>query len=303
MKRSLRVEIRPKNRMWSSLQRLAEERQVDIREDGSVYTSSTCVLRWGQSDSYVDLAPEMDAAFSLPVGKYVRPQWQLELTEISVDNGCFVVALTMEDGEDYPKVRAPSRIMAMDLGIANFAAISSNTGERGILFKGAVLLSACHAYDRYMQEKAAGNHPGDSEDREKALRRKRNDYFRDYELKVIKILSSWCKEKDIDTIVVGSLHNESEAEKQGVSPLPYDEFRGLLRDMCLRQGMNYVEQDELFTSRASFCDGDVIPDLFLFRLRIDVPIISRFHCHGCFQKQSSEHPVVVEKRIVGILCQ
>ena len=41
--------------------------------------------------------------------------------------------------------------------------------------------------------------------------------------------------------------------------IPHHIFRLKLKGMCIRYGLTYLEQEESYTSKASFLDGDKIP--------------------------------------------
>ena len=58
-------------------------------------------------------------------------------------HGIFVVSLTTEvKGELPTPVEIPQRIIGIDLGVNNFAAITNNLGKPCLLFKGGVAKSA-----------------------------------------------------------------------------------------------------------------------------------------------------------------
>ena len=76
----------------------------------------------------------------------------------------------------------------------------------------------------------------------------------------------YCKEKDIGTIVIGYNNNfqrESNIGKvnnQSFVNIPYGKLRSKLKYLCEMNGIEYIEQEESYTSKASFFDGDEIPE-------------------------------------------
>jgi len=93
----------------------------------------------------------------------------------------------------------------------------------------------------------------------------RNNKVRDYLNKAAKYLINWCSKNQISTIVVGvnpgmkQNINLGKKTNQKFVQIPHNDLRVKLKAMCDRYGLTYKEQEESYTSKASFLDGDLIP--------------------------------------------
>ncbi|MDJ0557463.1 MAG: IS200/IS605 family accessory protein TnpB-related protein [Microcoleaceae cyanobacterium MO_207.B10] len=76
---------------------------------------------------------------------------------------------------------------------------------------------------------------------------------------------NWCQQNNISTIVVGvnpgikQNINLGKKNNQKFVQIPHHNFRFKLKAMCDRYGFTYKEQEESYTSKASFLDRDKIP--------------------------------------------
>jgi putative transposase len=160
--------------------------------------------------------------------------------------------------------RQPSRIAGIDLGLNNFVTLVNNIGIKPIVVNGKVI----KAVNQYYNKKKAklmsyiGNR-GTSKRIEK-LTLKRNNKIKDYMHKVSRFVVSWCKEHDIDTIVVGYNSNwkqEIELGKinnQNFVGIPYYQFLQMLWYKCGEEGINLIFTEESYTSGCSFLDSEEV---------------------------------------------
>jgi putative transposase len=88
-----------------------------------------------------------------------------------------------------------------------------------------------------------------------------NDYFN----KAARYIVNFCISRKIGTIVVGynpTLKKEinlGKCNNQRFTQIPIFTLRSKLESLCARYGLNYIEQEESYTSRASSLDRDVLP--------------------------------------------
>ena len=94
---------------------------------------------------------------------------------------------------------------------------------------------------------------------------KRNNQVRDYMFKTARYLVNWCLKNNIDTIVVGKNKlwkqevNTGNSNNQNFVFIPHAKLYRIIKDLCGYYGINYFEQEESYTSKASFLDNDYIP--------------------------------------------
>jgi len=102
-------------------------------------------------------------------------------------------------------------------------------------------------------------------ERQARLAVNRNAKVRDYLNKAARYVINHCIEHRIDKLVVGfniemkQSINIGSGNNQNFVQIPRSSFRFKLKALCERYGIKYVEQEESYTSKASFLDNDNIP--------------------------------------------
>jgi IS605 OrfB family transposase len=97
------------------------------------------------------------------------------------------------------------------------------------------------------------------------LTAKRNNQVRDYLNKTGRFMVNHCIQNSIANLIVGynpSIKQEINiggCNNQNFVQIPFHTLPYKLKAMCERYGLNYQEQDESYTSKASAPDGDEIP--------------------------------------------
>ena len=94
---------------------------------------------------------------------------------------------------------------------------------------------------------------------------KRNNRVNDYIKKTARHIINHCIANNIGTVVVG--HNPDfkrginlgKKTNQQFTQIPFGALRRQLKTLCERYGINHIEQEESYTSKASFLDLDEIP--------------------------------------------
>jgi transposase, IS605 OrfB family, central region len=159
--------------------------------------------------------------------------------------------------------------LALDFGVDNLVTAASSDGK-SFLIDGRRMKSANRLYnkkiarlqgildkqfpDEYLRSK-----------RMDSITRHRNAYVNDYMSKAAKLVIDYCIKNDIGTLVVG--YNVTFQLKSGMGRknnqnfvmIPYGKLRSKLEYLCELNGIAYIEQEESYTSKASFFDKDEIP--------------------------------------------
>ena len=95
--------------------------------------------------------------------------------------------------------------------------------------------------------------------------RDRNNKVNDYMNKTARKVIDYCINNDMGTLIVGynvTFQRKSHIGKQNNQNfvnIPYGHLRDKLSYLCELNGITYVEQEESYTSKASFWDKDNIP--------------------------------------------
>lgn len=102
-------------------------------------------------------------------------------------------------------------------------------------------------------------------ERQARLTINRNNRVRDYLNKTARSIINWCLERKIGSVIVGvnpgmkQNINIGSCNNQNFVQIPHWSLRSKLKSLCERYGLIYQEQEESYTSKASFLDGDSIP--------------------------------------------
>jgi putative transposase len=179
--------------------------------------------------------------------------------------GFYVVEIVYEQQE-----AAPSGDLALyasvDIGVDNLAAITSNkAGFVPRLVNGRPMKSTNQFYNKRRAElQAALGHEGTTARMER-FTAKRTRRINHYLHTASKVIIALLVQEGIGTLVVGKNPGwKQEAElgrvnNQHFVGLPHARFIAMLEYKAKLAGIRFVLQEESYTSRASFLDGDPIP--------------------------------------------
>lgn len=158
--------------------------------------------------------------------------------------------------------------LAIDLGIDNLATAVTSSGKTFII-DGRKLKSINQWFNK---ENARLQSIKDKQKFGKKLTRRqqnlscnRENKVNDYMNKTTRKLIDYCVRNDIGTLVVGYAKNFQrksnigKTNNQNFVNIPYGKLRKKLEYLCELNGITYIEQDESYTSKASFWDKDDIP--------------------------------------------
>ena len=157
--------------------------------------------------------------------------------------------------------------LGIDLGIDNLCTCVTNTGA-SFLIDGRKLKSINQYYNKINAKLQSIKDKQKIERttlRQKRIARKRNNRIEDYLSKAARIIINYCLNNDIGKLVLG--YNEDfqrnsnigSINNQNFVNIPYGKLRDKLIYLCKLYGIEFKLQEESYTSKASFFDGDEIP--------------------------------------------
>ena len=157
--------------------------------------------------------------------------------------------------------------LGIDLGIDNLCTCVSNNGASFII-DGRKLKSINQYYNKInakLQSIKDKQKIKRTTLRQKRIARKRNNRIEDYLSKAARIIINYCLNNDIGKLVLG--YNEDfqrnsnigSINNQNFVNIPYGKLRDKLIYLCKLYGIEFKLQEESYTSKASFFDGDEIP--------------------------------------------
>ncbi|AMD95088.1 RNA-guided endonuclease InsQ/TnpB family protein [Leptotrichia sp. oral taxon 847] len=157
--------------------------------------------------------------------------------------------------------------LGIDLGIDNLCTCVTNNGA-SFLIDGRKLKSINQYYNKInakLQSIKDKQKTSRTTLRQKRIARKRNNRIEDYLSKAARIIVNYCLNNDIGKLVLG--YNEDfqrnsnigSINNQNFVNIPYGKIRDKLQYLCKLYGIEFKLQEESYTSKASFFDGDEIP--------------------------------------------
>ena len=158
-------------------------------------------------------------------------------------------------------------VLGIDLGIDNLCTCVTNSGASFII-DGRKLKSINQYYNKINAKLQSIKDKQKIERttlRQKRITRKRNNRINDYLSKAARTIVNYCLNNDIGKLVLG--YNEDfqrnlnigSINNQNFVNIPYGKLRDKLIYLCKLYGIEFKLQEESYTSKASFFDGDEIP--------------------------------------------
>nr|DAK81445.1 MAG TPA: endonuclease [Caudoviricetes sp.] len=157
--------------------------------------------------------------------------------------------------------------LAIDLGVNNLFTCVTNTGKSFII-DGRKLKSINQFFNKInarLQSIKDKQNIKRQTKQQYLISNKRKNRVDDYISKACRYIINYCLSNDIGTLVVGynqSFQNKANLGKrnnQVFTQLPFGKICEKLEYLCKRYNINYILQEESYTSKASFFDNDELP--------------------------------------------
>ena len=173
---------------------------------------------------------------------------------------------------DVPKTISASgtHTAAIDFGVNNIMAVTSDTGE-SVLFKGGAVKAENQWFNKRRAELISivtKGHPAAGRPSSKqleALSGHRCEWMHDTFQKMSSRLIEWCESHDIGKLILGNNKGWKQNTRigsknnQAFVGVSFCSLQRMIRYKAERAGINVEEQEESYTSKASFIDNDCIP--------------------------------------------
>lgn len=178
----------------------------------------------------------------------------------------FEIQYTYEIQEENIELNT-NNALAIDLGVNNLCTCVTNTGKSFII-DGKKLKSINQFFNKKnakLQSIKDKQNIKRQTKQQYLISNKRKNRVDDYINKTCRYIINYCLSNDIGTLVVGynqSFQNKANLGKrnnQVFTQLPFGKLREKLEYLCKRYNINYILQEESYTSKASFFDNDELP--------------------------------------------
>lgn len=160
-----------------------------------------------------------------------------------------------------------NKAIALDLGVDNLCACIDTEGHQ-FLIDGKRIKSINQWYNKqnaYFQSLKDKQGIKSFTNKQARLYQWRNNCVRDYLNKAARTIINHCIDHRIGKLIVGynpgikQEINIGRSNNQNFVQIPFWQLRRKLEALCSRYGIEYLEQEESYTSKASFYDRDEVP--------------------------------------------
>ena len=178
----------------------------------------------------------------------------------------FEIQYTYEIKEENIKLNT-NNALAIDLGVNNLCTCVTSMGKSFII-DGKKLKSINQFFNKQNAKLQSIKDKQSIKRQTKQqflISRKRKNRVNDYINKTCRYIINYCLINDIGTLVIGynqSFQNKTNLGKRNnqiFTQLPFGKVREKLEYLCKRYNINYILQEESYTSKASFFDNDDLP--------------------------------------------
>lgn len=178
-------------------------------------------------------------------------------------NGCFYVEFVYPVQQVQAKLDL-SKALGIDHGLNNWLTCVSNVGTSFIV-DGLKLKSLNQWYNKRAATLKENQPQGFWSKQLASITERRNRQMRDAVNKAARMVLNHCLENEIGTIVFGwntgqkNGANMGRVTNQKFVQIPTAKLKARIAQLCEQYGLQFIENEEAYTSKASFVDGDSLP--------------------------------------------
>ena len=200
-------------------------------------------------------------------GFYLKTKINNNLQQIRiVPKDRYIVIEVVYRVDDIEELIDNGRYIGIDLGLDNFATITNNCGLIPLVINGKGLKSINQYYNKKMscyKSIAKRVNKLDYTNKMRRLTFKRNNKFEDYIHKASRFVVNYCKNNEINTIVIGNNKNWKQNSKmskkvnQNFISIPHSSFIQKVQYKAEEFGIKVIITEEGYTSGTSFLDNEL----------------------------------------------
>ncbi|MBD2078257.1 IS200/IS605 family element transposase accessory protein TnpB [Phormidium sp. FACHB-592] len=221
----------------------------------------------------------VDGQVRLPLGNQIKAWFDLDCFMVPMPsnlkfkdikevrllprNGCFYAEFVYRLPQFKVEVDF-SKALGIDSGLHNWLTCISNIGTSFIV-DGLQLKSVNRWYNKQISTVKEGQPQGFWSKRLAGITETRNRQMRDAINKAARLVLDHCLEHSIGTVVFGWNKGQRQAVNLGHQTnqkfvqIPTARLKDRIAQLCEQYGLQFVETEESYTSKASFVDGDQLP--------------------------------------------
>lgn len=215
-----------------------------------------------------ELRKEYPEKIMIGIPEYIQDKKIHQIHIVPKHNGRFFEVVYMFDDKEPEQVKLNnSKFLGIDVGVNNLATCVTNEGKSFII-DGKKLKSINQWYNKELARLSS------IKDKQKIkgftnqqylITRKRNNRVQNYLYCAAKKIIQYCLDSQIGNLVVGyndgfqENPNLGKVNNQNFVMIPLGKLKSRFEYLCKQYGINFVLQEESYTSKASFFDNDEMP--------------------------------------------
>lgn len=220
----------------------------------------------------VPVSPELRKGYPekvmIGIPEYIRDKKIHQIHIVPKHNGKFFEVVYMFDDKEPEQVKLDnSKFLGIDLGVNNLATCVTNEGKSFII--DGRKLKSCNQW--YNKELSSLSSIKDKQrikgftNQQYLITRRRNNRVQNYIYCAAKRIIQYCLGNCIGNLVIGyndgfqENPNLGKVNNQNFVMIPLGKLKSRLEYLCKQYGINFVLQEESYTSKASFFDNDEMP--------------------------------------------
>lgn len=178
-------------------------------------------------------------------------------------NNCFYFEFVYRKETEKTELN-PENVLGIDPGLDNWLTCVSNV-DTSFIVDGKKVKSMNRWYNKQVSTIKENKPQGFWSNKLAAITEKRNRQMRDGINKAARIVINHCLENNIGTIVFGWNKRNKDSINIGKKnnsefvPIPTARLKDRIAQLCEQYGIQFIETEESYTSKASFLDGDCLP--------------------------------------------
>ena len=192
---------------------------------------------------------------------------QIDCIRIVPKNNQFVIEVIYTI-PDTNKLDDNKRYASIDLGVNNLMAVASNVkGLQPIIINGKPLKSMNQFYNKKLAHYQSILAKADKKTSKRTIKltNKRKEKIDNYMHKASNEIIIHCKKNNINTVIIGKNDGWKQEANMGAKNnqkfvnIPHSRLIEMISYKCEIEGINILQQEESYTSKASFLNSDIIP--------------------------------------------
>jgi putative transposase len=227
--------------------------QKPALKDGMLrFSLGLTVKRWfGLSEFFLPMPSNIDIA-------------KVKEFTILPKNGAFYLELSYEVKPQAHQLDL-NQALSIDLGTADNLAACVDTLGNSLLIDAPAMKAMNQLWNKKVATRKEGKPEAYWDGWLDRVTRKRNHQMRDGINKAAKLIIDHCLKYGIGTLVIGwnegfkSNANMGRLNNQKFVQMPLGKLKNRLKQLCELHGIQFVETEEAYTSKASYLDGDSLP--------------------------------------------